>query len=32
MSRNDSLHLPQEFLGRLGSGAEGAESAKLFSE
>ena len=32
MSRNDTLHLAQEFLGRMGSGAEPVEIAKLFSE
>jgi hypothetical protein len=32
MSQNDSLRLAQEFLGRMGSGAEPAEIAKLFSE
>ncbi len=32
MSQNDTLHLVQEFLGRMGSGAEPAEIAKLFSE
>ncbi len=32
MSQNDTVHLAQEFLGRLGSGAEPAEIAKLFSE
>ena len=32
MSQNDTLHLAQEFLGRMGSGAEPAEIAKLFSE
>jgi ketosteroid isomerase-like protein len=32
MSRNDTLHLTQEFLGRMGIGAEAAEVAKLFSE
>jgi len=32
MSRNDTLHLAQEFLGRMGSGAEPAQVAKLFSE
>jgi ketosteroid isomerase-like protein len=31
MSRDETLHLAQEFLGRLGSGAEPAEIAKLFS-
>jgi len=32
MSQNDTLHIAQEFLGRIGSGAEPAEIAKLFSE
>jgi len=32
MSQSDTLHLAQEFLGRMGSGAEPAEIAKLFSE
>ena len=32
MSQNDTLHLAQEFLGRMGGGAEPAEIAKLFSE
>jgi ketosteroid isomerase-like protein len=32
MSHNDTLHLTQEFLGRMGSGAAAAEIAKLFSE
>src|SRR5881396_3801087 len=32
MSQNDTLHLAQEFLSRMGSGAEPAEIAKLFSE
>jgi uncharacterized protein len=32
MSQNDNLHLAQEFLGRMGSGAEPIEIAKLFSE
>jgi uncharacterized protein len=32
MSQNDTLHLAQEFLARMGSGAEPAEIAKLFSE
>ena len=32
MSQNDSPRLAQEFLGRMGSGAEPAEIAKLFSE
>ena len=32
MSQNDALHLAQEFLGRMGSGAEPSEIAKLFSE
>ena len=31
MSRDETLHLAQEFLRRLGSGAEPAEIAKLFS-
>lgn len=31
MSQNDTLHLAQEFLGRMGSG-EPAEIAKLLSE
>src|SRR6266446_3497 len=31
MSQNDTLHLAQGFLGRMGSGAEPAEIAKLFS-
>jgi hypothetical protein len=29
MSQNDTVHLAQEFLGRVGSGAEPAEIAKL---
>jgi ketosteroid isomerase-like protein len=32
MRQNDTLHLAREFLRRLGSGAEPAEIAKLFSE
>src|SRR5436309_6888303 len=32
MSQNDTLHLAREFLRRMGSGAEAAEIAKLFSE
>ena len=32
MSQNDSLRLAREFLGRMSSGAEPAEIAKLFSE
>src|SRR5437016_14047256 len=32
MNQHDTLHLAQEFLGRMGSGAEPAEIAKLFSE
>jgi uncharacterized protein len=32
MSQKDTLYLAQEFLGRMGSGAESAEIAKLFSE
>ncbi len=32
MSQNDTLHLAQEFLRRMGSRAEPAEIAKLFSE
>src|SRR5438552_12480442 len=32
MNQNDTLHLAQEFLGRMGSGAEPVEIAKLFSE
>src|SRR5437667_4030426 len=32
MSQTDTLHLAQEFLGRLGSGAEPAKIAELFSE
>ena len=32
MKQNDTLHLTQEFLSRMGSGAEPAEIAKLFSE
>jgi ketosteroid isomerase-like protein len=32
MSQNDTLHLAREFLGRMGSDAEAAEIAKLFSE
>ena len=32
MSQNDSLHLAQEFLRRMGSGVEPSEIAKLFSE
>jgi uncharacterized protein len=32
MSQKDTLHLAREFLRRMGSGAEPAEIAKLFSE
>jgi ketosteroid isomerase-like protein len=32
VSQNDTLHLAQEFVGRMGSGARPAEIAKLFSE
>ena len=32
MSQNDNLHLAQEFLRRMGNGAEPGEIAKLFSE
>jgi ketosteroid isomerase-like protein len=32
MSQNDTLHLAQEFLNRMGSGAEPAEIGELFSE
>src|SRR6266478_3384395 len=32
MSQNDTLRLAQEVLGRMGSGAEPAEIAKLFSK
>ena len=32
MNRNDTLRLTQEFLRRMGSDAEPAEIAKLFSE
>ncbi len=32
MSQNDTLHLAQEFLSRMGSSTEPAEIAKLFSE
>src|SRR4029450_6311161 len=32
MSQNDTLHLAQEVLARMGGGAEPAEIAKLFSE
>src|SRR5204863_3273281 len=32
MSQNETLHLAQEFLGRMGSGAAPTEIAKLFSE
>ena len=32
MSQNDTLHLAKKFLSRMGSGAEPAEIAKLFSE
>jgi ketosteroid isomerase-like protein len=32
MSQNETLHLAQEFLGRLGRGAEPTEIAGLFSE
>jgi ketosteroid isomerase-like protein len=32
MSQDDSLHIAQEFLARMGSGAEPTEVAKLFSE
>ncbi len=31
MSENDALYLAQEFLARMGSGAEPAEIAKLLS-
>jgi len=30
MSQDETLHLAQEFLGRMGSGAEPAEIARLF--
>ena len=32
MSQHDILHLAQEFLGRMGSGAETDEIARLFSK
>jgi ketosteroid isomerase-like protein len=32
MSQNGTLHLAQEFLGRMGSGVEPAEIGRLFSE
>ena len=32
MNQTDTLHVAQEFLRRMGSGAESAEIAKLFSE
>ncbi len=32
MNQNDTLRLAEEFLSRMGSGAEPAEIAKLFSE
>src|SRR5712671_5808566 len=32
MKQNETLRLAQEFLGRMGSGAEPTEIAKLFSE
>jgi ketosteroid isomerase-like protein len=32
MNQNDTLRLAQEFLHRMGTGAEPAEIAKLFSE
>lgn len=32
MNQIDTLHVAQEFLRRMGSGAESAEIAKLFSE
>src|SRR5438105_15949982 len=32
MSQNETFHLAQEFLGRMGSGAEPTEIAQLFSE
>jgi ketosteroid isomerase-like protein len=32
MSQNNTLHLAQEFLSRMGSGAVAADIAKLFSE
>jgi len=32
MNQNDTLHLAQEFLRRMGSGVEPSEIAKLFSE
>jgi len=32
MSQSETLHLAQEFLGRMGSGAEATEIGKLFSE
>jgi uncharacterized protein len=32
MSQTDTLHLAQEFLGRLGNSAEPAKIAELFSE
>jgi hypothetical protein len=32
MTQNDTLHVAREFLRRMGSGAEPAEIAKLFSK
>jgi hypothetical protein len=32
MSQNDTLHFAQEFLGRMGSGAEPGEIAKRFPD
>ena len=32
MDKNDTLHMAQEFLRRMGIGAEPAEIARLFSE
>ena len=32
MNQHDTLHLAQEFLGRMGSGADPAEIATLFSK
>jgi hypothetical protein len=32
ITQNDTLHIAREFLRRMGSGAEPAEIAKLFSE
>jgi hypothetical protein len=32
MNQNDTRHIAQELLGRMGSGAEPAEIANLFTE